>query len=138
MLRLQVHQQLDGNYDYIMVTFYATGVVDSVSGTETNPTIYFSDGSSYEGSTVTRLSVDYDDEDYDYEILLDDEQIKATDLQQGDVLSIAYDVEEGFANSESYTMLVSRNNVVEGQCRSSQQRSGRVHNGQRHKVSGCL
>lgn len=127
----------DGNYDYIMVTFYATGVVDSVSGTETNPTIYFSDGSSYEGSTVTRLSVDYDDEDYDYEILLDDEQIKATDLQQGDVLSIAYDVEEGFANSESYTMLVSRNNVVEGQCRTvnSDQDEFTMDNGTKYQVA---
>lgn len=68
----------DGSYDYIMVTYYATGVVDSVSGTETNPTIYFSDGSS----GVSRLAVDYDDEDYDYEILLNDEQIKANDLRR--------------------------------------------------------
>lgn len=123
----------DGNYDYIMVTYYATGVVDSVSGTETNPTIYFSDGSS----GVSRLSVDYDDEDYDYEILLNDEQIKATDLQEGDVLSIAYDVEQGFANSESYTILVSRGNVVEGQCRTvnSDQDEFTMDNGTKYQVA---
>lgn len=123
----------DGQYDYIMVTYYATGVVDSVSGTETNPTIYFSDGSS----GVSRLAVDYDDEDYDYEILLNDEQIKATDLQEGDVLSIAYDVEQGFANSESYTILVSRGNVVEGQCRTvnSDQDEFTMDNGTKYQVA---
>lgn len=123
----------DGSYDYIMVTYYATGVVDSVSGTETNPTIYFSDGSS----GVSRLSVDYDDEDYDYEILLNDEKIKATDLQEGDVLSIAYDVEQGFANSESYTILVSRGNVVEGQCRTvnSDQDEFTMDNGTKYQVA---
>ena len=123
----------DGSYDYIMVTYYATGVVDSVSGTETNPTIYFSDGSS----GVSRLAVDYDDEDYDYEILLNDEQIKATDLQEGDVLSIAYDVEQGFANSESYTILVSRGNVVEGQCRTvnSDQDEFTMDNGTKYQVA---
>ena len=103
----------DGNYDYVMVTFYATGVVDSVAGTEMNPTVYFSDGSSGIGT----LSVDYDDEDMDYEFLLDGQSIKASELQAGDVLSITYDVEEGFSNSESYSALVSRGNVVEGQCR---------------------
>ena len=123
----------DGSYDYIMVTYYATGVVDSVSGTETNPTIYFSDGSS----GVSRLAVDYDDEDYDYEILLNDEKIKATDLQEGDVLSIAYDVEQGFANSESYTILVSRGNVVEGQCRTvnSDQDEFTMDNGTKYQVA---
>lgn len=123
----------DGSYDYIMVTYYATGVVDSISGTETNPTIYFSDGSP----GVSRLAVDYDDEDYDYEILLNDEQIKATDLQEGDVLSIAFDVEQGFANSESYTMLVSRGNVVEGQCRTvnSDQDEFTMDNGTKYQVA---
>ena len=58
-------------------------------------------------------------------------------LQEGDVLSIAYDVEQGFANSESYTILVSRGNVVEGQCRTvnSDQDEFTMDNGTKYQVA---
>lgn len=100
----------DGKYDYIMVTYYKDAVVDSVIGDDEEATIYFSDIDTDMSST---LEVDYTDEDMYYSFTLNGAPIAVTDLQEGDVLSIAY-TGGNFDTSDSYTVLVSRD-TAEGQ-----------------------
>lgn len=95
----------DGKYDYIMVTRYHDFVVDSVIGDEEECTIYFSEASLSEVS----IDVDLTDEDKYYSFTLDGAEIKPTDLQVNDVLSIAHvGTDSDFSKSRSYKVLVSR------------------------------
>lgn len=124
----------DGKYDYIMVTFYKDAVVDSVIGDDEEATIYFSEMDLGLDSTMT---VDTTDEDKYYSFTLDGVEIKATDLQEDDVLSIAY-TGTNFSDSDSYTVLVSRD-TAEGQVSSKGADEGTktefTVNGETYKVA---
>ncbi len=99
----------DGDYDYIMVSYYKTAVVDVVTGDDEESTITFSD---FDTGVDSTLDVDTTDEDKYYSFALKDgTALKATELKEGDVLSIAYDVAAGFSDSSSYTAIVSRDTV---------------------------
>lgn len=97
----------DGKYDAIFVSYYATGIVDSVSGDK----IYLSDCVGI--GSKSSIEVDYDDEDMTYSFEMDGKEIEYTDLQEGDIVSIAYNPELGFTDTNFYNITVSRN-VVEG------------------------
>ena len=96
----------DGKYDSIYVSYYGTAVVDSVSS---NGKVYFDKFATPENKTATYVEFDDDDDDLSYSIKLDGKDISYTDLQKGDVLSIAYDVtNSNFNKSTFYDVLVSR------------------------------
>ena len=98
----------DNIYDYIMVTYYKDAVVDSVSGSDTDYTVSFTESQA----GMRRLLVDYEDDQMYYSFrMADGTEIKPSDLQENDVLSIAYDVNVGFADSKSYDVIVSRDTV---------------------------
>lgn len=99
----------DGKYDYVMVSYYVDGVVDEVDAKSDKVTIYLDD--CHNDITGGKIELDLDDEDKDYNITLDGEAIKAEDLQEDDVISVAYDVVDGFKDSDSYDIVVSRNTV---------------------------
>ena len=66
----------------------------------------------FDSDIDSSLDVDTTDEDKYYSFALKDgTALKATELQEGDVLSIAYDVKVGFSSSNSYTAIVSRDTV---------------------------
>ena len=100
---------VDGEYDYIMVTYFKDAIVESVVGDSEQATVYFSE--TAEGIT-SKLSLDFTDEAKSYGfVLADGTEIDVLDLQEGDIVSIAYDVVAGFANSDTYAVLVSRDTV---------------------------
>lgn len=100
----------DGKYEYIMVDYYVDAIVDSITTTSTYARIYFKDSQAQQ-----RMQWDPDDEDVDITFTLDDAAISYTDLQEYDVLSIAYDVvNEGtdLTDNTYYDVKVSRNVVT--------------------------
>lgn len=98
----------DGKYDYIMVDYYKDAVVDSVQTTSTYARIYFKDSQA-----AQRMQWDPEDEDVD--ITFSGDVTDYTELQEYDVLSIAYDVvNEGddLTDNDYYDVKVSRNVVT--------------------------
>ena len=98
----------DGNYDYVMVSFYYDAIVDSVQTTSSYAKIYFK-----ESDFSSSMKWDPEDEDIDIKFTKDGEEIAYTDLQEFDVLSIAVDV-NGIKNLDDlkyYDVLVSSNTV---------------------------
>lgn len=76
----------DGVYEYIYVDYYVTAKVDSV----TSKKITFSD-KDYK-LTRSSLTLDTEDnEDLEYHIFYNDEEVAITDIQKDDILSIAFD-----------------------------------------------
>lgn len=113
----QGKSSVDGVYDYVMVSYYKDAVVESVVGDEEEATIYFANMDSAINSAT--FNVDTTDEAYSYSFTLTDgTELTALDLQENDVLSIAYDPVKGFADSKSYDVLVSRD-TVEGKVSSA-------------------
>lgn len=96
----------DGKYDTVMITYYADAIVDSVVESTSTPKVYFS---NQEANVGSKLEINLDDTNKTYKFTLDGAEIKYSDLQQDDIVSIAYDVTAGFANSNKYDVLVSRN-----------------------------
>lgn len=95
----------DGVYDYIMVTYYKDAVVASVTGDEEECTIRFDERAPEVGNS---LDVDLTDENMYYSFkTVDGDDVAPTDLNENDVLSIAWDVEAGFDTSKSYDVIVS-------------------------------
>jgi hypothetical protein len=96
-------------YNVIMVTEYATAVVDQVVEKSDTTTVTFKKTSN----NVGKLTVDKDTEDVTYSFTLDGEEIDAADLQEFDVLSIAYNSADDatFADSNFYNVIVSRDTV---------------------------
>ena len=106
---------VDGINDYVIVSYYKDAVVDSVVGDEEYATIYFDITDTSEAT----MEVDMTDDDKMYSFTLTDgTALTALDLQEKDVLSIAYDPNKGFANSDSFEVLVSRD-TVEGKVASA-------------------
>lgn len=99
----------DGKYDYVMVSFYATGVVDEVVTKSDELKVYFDSADNNIKSGT--LTLDLDDDDKDYNVYLDGNKVDYSEIKEGDVLSIAYDVIDGYSNSDSYDIYISRNTV---------------------------
>ena len=104
----------DGKFDYVFVDYYVDAVIESVSVNDETYKLYFADMNP----NVKNLSVDTTDSDITVRYTLNGEEIKHTELLEGDVLSIAYDVTNNFDYSEFYDIIVSRN-VVSGMVTSS-------------------
>lgn len=101
----------DGKYDYIFVTYALSGVVDTVSGSKNRVT--------FKTGMRDLKAIELDDEkvedgDLVYHITLDGKEIKASEIQEDDVLSINYDVTANFVDSSFYEIIVTRG-TVEGQ-----------------------
>ena len=96
-------------YNTIMVSSYVTAIVDEVIDKTNDISINFDDQSS---SIKSKMTIHKDDDTYSYSFKLDGKEIEPTELQEGDVLNIAYDVND-FAGSNFYDVIVTRN-VVEG------------------------
>lgn len=96
-------------YNTIMVSSYATAIVDEVIDKTNDISINFDDQSS---RIKSKMTIHKDDDTYSYSFKLDGKEIEPTELQEGDVLNIAYDVND-FAGSNFYDVIVTRN-VVEG------------------------
>lgn len=98
----------DGRYDYAMVSYYLDAVVDEISVTDEDAKIYFDE---YALGLDPTMDFDFEDDDKEYNVTLNGEPIEVKDIQEGDVLSIAFDVEAGAADSDSYDIIVSRDTV---------------------------
>jgi hypothetical protein len=100
----------DGKYDYVMVSYYLDGIVDSVKTSSDEATIYLSDRDPK--MRTSKIILDLDDDAKDYSFTLNGEEITVNDLQEGDVLSVAYDVTaNAFSDSDVYNVIVSRDTV---------------------------
>jgi len=102
----------DGTIDVIKVDYYVDAVVSSVAAvSNTEYRIYFNDyGADIKrGNIIVNTS-----EGVSAKFILDGEEIEYTDLSEGDVLSIAYDLTDGFENSSFYDVLVSRDVINVG------------------------
>ncbi len=104
----------DGKYEYIMVDFYVDAVVDSVTTSSAYARVSFKFTDTPLGS-VNRMQWDPDDEDVDITFTLEDAEIAYTDLEEYDVLSIAWNVVDypnTLTDVEYYDVKVSRNTVT--------------------------
>ena len=81
------------DYNIVMISTYSTAIVESVTDKSNQTIIYFDDQST---GVSTKLTVDKDDEKKSYSFILDGAEIEPTELQEDDVLNIAYDKTEGF------------------------------------------
>lgn len=113
----------DGYYDFIMVDYYVDAVVDSVTESSSNIRMFFKANDS--NVAQSRLQWDPEDEDVTVTFTKDDAEIAYTDVAEFDVLSIAYDVEVGFAQSTFYDVIVS-SNTVSGRVTSRDEEDGVV------------
>lgn len=100
------------DYNIVMISTYATAIVESVTDKSNQTTIYFDDQST---GVSTKLVVDKEDDKKSYSFILDGAAIEPTELQEDDVLNIAYDKSNNrsFSDSSFYDVYVTRN-VVEG------------------------
>lgn len=97
-------------YNVIMVDTYATAIVDEVVDKTNETSVNFD---TYSTGIQAKMTVNKDDDNYTYSFKLDGKEIEATELQEGDVLNIAYDTTGSFKDSNFYDVIVTRN-VVEG------------------------
>lgn len=97
-------------YNVIMVDTYATAIVDEVVDKTNETSVNFD---TYSTGIQAKMTVNKDDDNYTYSFKLDGKEIEATELQEGDVLNIAYDTTGSFKDSTFYDVIVTRN-VVEG------------------------
>ncbi len=99
----------DGKIDFVLVDYYVDAVVSSVvEGTTYR--VYVKDQSPAINKGV--IKVDTEDEDITATFTLDGEEIDYTELTEGDVLSVAYNVKGNFADSKFYDVKVSRDTVT--------------------------
>ena len=108
-------------YNIVMITKYATAVVDDVNEKTSEVKITF-DETSYtrengDLGNAKSWTIDLDDDNIDYKFMLNGEGIAPTDIQVDDVLNIAYDRSGDFKDSNFYTVIVSRDTVT-GRCSS--------------------
>ena len=97
-------------YNTIMVSSYVTAIVDEVIDKTNETSVNFD---TYSSGIQAKMTVNKDDDNYTYSFKLDGKDIEATDLQQDDVLNIAYDTTGSFKDSSFYDVIVTRN-VVDG------------------------
>lgn len=97
-------------YNTIMVSSYVTAIVDEVIDKTNETSVNFD---TYSSGIQAKMTVNKDDDNYTYSFKLDGKEIEAKDLQQNDVLNIAYDTTGSFRESSFYDVIVTRN-VVDG------------------------
>lgn len=97
-------------YNTIMVSSYVTAIVDEVIDKTNETSVNFD---TYSSGIQAKMTVNKDDDNYTYSFKLDGKDIEATDLQQNDVLNIAYNTTGAFKDSSFYDVIVTRN-VVDG------------------------
>ena len=97
-------------YNTIMVSSYVTAIVDEVIDKTNETSVNFD---TYSSGIQAKMTVNKDDDNYTYSFKLDGKDIEAKDLQQNDVLNIAYDTTGSFRDSNFYDVIVTRN-VVDG------------------------
>lgn len=97
-------------YNTIMVSSYVTAIVDEVIDKTNETSVNFD---TYSSGIQAKMTVNKDDDNYTYSFKLDGKEIEAKDLQQNDVLNIAYDTTDSFRKSSFYDVIVTRN-VVDG------------------------
>lgn len=97
-------------YNTIMVSSYVTAIVDEVIDKTNETSVNFD---TYSSDIQAKMTVNKDDDNYTYSFKLDGKDIEAKDLQQNDVLNIAYDTTGSFRESSFYDVIVTRN-VVDG------------------------
>ncbi len=119
----------DGYYDMIKVQYTDSARVDFA----TSKKIIFKD------STFGRSALTLDQEDNEdlvYHIYYNGEEIAITDLKEDDILSIAYDVNAGIANSNFYDIYVSRD-IAEGKytAKSDEDKTVKI-NGKNYQFAG--
>lgn len=104
----------EAEYGIIMISAYETAVVDYVQEKASKTVIYFSDQSA----NIDKASMDVldDDNSVEYNFTLNGQAIKATDLEENDVLNIAFNT-ENFRESNFYDVIVTRD-TAEGKCSS--------------------
>lgn len=93
-------------YDTVYVTVYGTAVVEQVTDKSDVTTIGIKETSR--DITKSQIKFEKDDDSYKYTITLNGEAIDAADLQEDDVLTIAYDRTTDFDKSKFYDVYVSR------------------------------
>ncbi len=97
-----------GKYDRIMITYYDTKIVDTVSETDGIYTVTFVS----ENDSAEKVSINIDT-DKEYSIkLADGTKVQPAELKKGDVLSIAHDMACAMEDSDFYDILVSRSRVT--------------------------
>ena len=106
----------DAYYNLVMLTSYSTAVVSEVQDKTDTVNILFDSTSN---GLQTKLTVDREDEDRTYSFVYEGEEIDPTDLEEGDVLSIAWDKtgDNKLSDSSFYNVIVSRD-VITGRCSS--------------------
>lgn len=97
-------------YNTIMVSSYVTAIVDEVIDKTNETSVNFD---TYSSGIQAKMTVNKDDDNHTYSFKLDGKDIEAKDLQQNDVLNIAYDTTGSFKGSSFYDVIVTRN-VVDG------------------------
>lgn len=97
-------------YNTVMISSYATAIVDEVIDKTNETSVNFD---TYSTGIQAKMTVNKDDDNYTYSFKLDGKDIEAKDLQQNDVLNIAYDTTHSFRDSNFYDVIVTRN-VVDG------------------------
>ena len=97
-------------YNTVMISSYATAIVDEVIDKTNETSVNFDTCST---GIQAKMTVNKDDDNYTYSFKLDGKDIEAKDLQQNDVLNIAYDTTGSFRDSNFYDVIVTRN-VVDG------------------------
>ena len=97
-------------YNTVMISSYATAIVDEVIDKTNETSVNFD---TYSTGIQAKMTVNKDDDNYTYSFKLDGKDIEAKDLQQNDVLNIAYDTTGSFRDANFYDVIVTRN-VVDG------------------------
>lgn len=97
-------------YNTVMISSYATAIVDEVIDKTNETSVNFD---TYSSGIQAKMTVNKDDDNYTYSFKLDGKDIEATDLQPNDVLNISYDTTGAFRDSSFYDVIVTRN-VVDG------------------------
>ena len=80
-------------YNTVMISSYATAIVDEVIDKTNETSVNFD---TYSTGIQAKMTVNKDDDNYTYSFKLDGKDIEAKDLQQNDVLNIAYDTTGSF------------------------------------------
>lgn len=114
-----------GEYDRVMITYYESMIIDTISETNGVYTVEFVSDNAAE-----KISIDIDTEDADTEYsinLADGTKIQPEKLKKGDVLSIAYDMTYSMDNSRFYDILVSRSRVNGEVCEQSYDVFGKTY-----------
>ncbi len=96
-----------GIVDYIFVGYYAEGAVDSASSTDSLNRIYLKQNSD----DIRGSRVEWDPSSENVHIFKDGKEISINDINENDVLSIAYNVNKSFADSEYYDIYVTSNKI---------------------------